>query len=80
MQLHLTIEELELLRWLVNDENRLSCDATIESAQLSAQPFFAGRIRDRSRSRGQGIDSQLAAGFLTNSKSSLTSSPGARIS
>jgi hypothetical protein len=81
MQLHLTIEELELLRWLVNDENRLSCDATIQSAQLSPQPFLRDGLEIGRNLLGKGLTRNLQLGFdeledlvdlLTRRKTQLT--------
>ena len=81
MQLHLTIEELELLRWLVNDENRLSCDATIQSAQLSLQPFLRDGLEIGRDLLGKGLTRNLQLGFeeledlvdlLTRRKNQLT--------
>jgi hypothetical protein len=81
MQLHLTIEELELLRWLVNDEYRLSCDARIQSAQLSPQPFLQDGLEIGRDLVGKGLTRNLQLGFdeledlvdlLTRRKNQLT--------
>ena len=63
MQLHLTIEELELLKRLADDKNRLSCDATTQIAQPSAQPRLQEQLDIGRDLVGKGLTRNLALGF-----------------
>lgn len=63
MQLHLTIEELELLKRLADDETRLSCDAMTYFAQISAQPRLQEELEIGRDLVGKGLTRNLQLGF-----------------
>jgi hypothetical protein len=63
MQLHLTIEEFEILKCLVEDEKRLCCDAAPSLPQLSAQPSLEDKWDVGCDFGGKGLSRNLQLGF-----------------
>ena len=78
MQLHLKIDELELVKRLTEDRDRLSCDTQAPIAQLSGQLHLQDELKIGRDLVGKGLSRNLELAS-TDSKISLTSSPGARI-
>ena len=63
MQLHLTVEGVELLKRLADDKNRFSCHAMTYFAQLSAQPSLQGELDIGRELVGKGLTRNLQLGF-----------------
>ena len=63
MQLHLTIEEFEILKSLVEDEKRLCCDAVASLPQLSAQPSLEDKWDVGCDFADKGLSRNLQLGF-----------------
>jgi len=81
MQLHLTIDELELVKRLTEDRDRLSCDAQAPIAQLSGQLHLQDELKIGRDLVGKGLSRNLELGFdgledlvdlLTRRKNQLT--------
>jgi len=81
MQLHLTIDELELVKRLTEDRDRLSCDTQAPIAQLSGQLHLQDELKIGRDLVGKGLSRNLELGFdgledlvdlLTRRKNQLT--------
>ena len=63
MRLHLTIDELELVKRLTEDRGRLSCDAQAPIAQLSGQLHLQDELKIGRDLVGKGLSRNLELGF-----------------
>ena len=63
MQLHLTIDEFELVKRLTEDQGRLSRDAQAPIAQLSAQLHLQDELKIGRDLVGKGLSRNLELGF-----------------
>lgn len=63
MQLHLTIDELELVKRPTEDRGRLSCDAQAPIAQLSGQLHLQDKLKIGRDLVGKGLSRNLELGF-----------------
>ena len=63
MQLHLTMDEFELLKRLAQDESRLSCDAMPRLPQISSQLRVQDELGIGRDLVGKGLSRNLQLGF-----------------
>lgn len=63
MQLHLTMDEFELLKRLGEDEGRLSCDAMPSLPQISGQVRVRDELEIGRDLVGKGLSRNLELGF-----------------
>ena len=63
MQLHLTKDEFELLKQLVEDENRLSCGAMPSIRQISVRPSLQNHLHLGCDVSEKGLSRNLQLGF-----------------
>jgi len=63
MQLHLTMDEFELMKRLAEDEARLCCDATPPIAQISGQLRLRHEVEIGRDLVGKGLSRNLELGF-----------------
>jgi hypothetical protein len=63
MQLHLTMDEFELMKRLTEDEGRLSCDATPSLPQISGQLRVRDELEIGRNLVGKGLSRNLQLGF-----------------
>ena len=63
MQLHLTVEEIEILKRLVEDEKRLRCDALPSLPQVSVMPGLQERWQVCRDLAERGLSRNLPLGF-----------------
>ena len=63
MQLHLTMEEFELLKRLAEDEGRLSCDAMPSLPKISGESRLRHELEIGRDLVGKGLSRNLQLGF-----------------